>query len=66
MADIDYTTKDGVRIIMPPLSPPEKCVGKMTMREDDKEETVRRGWTRSRGKVYQSRIGIEREEVERV
>ena len=42
VADIDYTTKDGVRIIMPPLSPPEKCVGKMTMREDDKEETVRR------------------------
>jgi len=41
VADIDYTTKDGVRIIMPPLSPPEKCVGKMTMREDDKEETVR-------------------------
>jgi len=41
VADIDYTTKDGVRIIMPPLSPPEKCVGKMTMRDDDKEETVR-------------------------
>ena len=41
VADIDYTTKDGVRIIMPPLSPPGKCVGKMTMRDDDKEETVR-------------------------
>jgi len=41
VADIDYTTKSGVRIIMPPLSPPEKCVGKMTMRDDDKEETVR-------------------------
>ena len=52
VADIDYTTKDGVRIIMPPLSPPEKCVGKMTMRDDDKEETVRSDWKRSRGKVY--------------
>jgi adenylate kinase len=41
VADIDYTTKSGMRIIMPPLSPPEKCVGKMTMRDDDKEETVR-------------------------
>ena len=41
VADIDYTTKDGVRLIMPPLSPPGKCVGKMTMRDDDKEETVR-------------------------
>ena len=51
VADIDYTTKDGVRIIMPPLSPPEKCVGKMTMRDDDKEETVRARLEVSRGKV---------------
>ena len=45
MADIDYTTKDGVRIIMPPLSPPEKCVGKMTMRE------------RAIGEPYESAVG---------
>ena len=41
VADIDFTTKNGVRILMPPLSPPVKCVEKMTVREDDKEETVR-------------------------
>ena len=40
MADIDYTTKDGVRIIMP-LYRLRKVRGKMTMREDDKEETAR-------------------------
>ena len=69
VADIDYTTKDGVRIIMPPLSPPEKCVGKMTMREDDKEETVRarldafkrqslpvEDWYRKRGKLSEFEI----------
>ena len=54
---------------MPPLSPPEKCVGKMTMREDDKEETARarvgrvqeqslpvEDWYRKRGKLSEFEI----------
>ena len=47
---------------MPPLSPPEKC-GKMTMREDDKEERL--APLDVQNKVL-SRIGIERGEIERV
>jgi len=41
IADIKSEKSGEPTIIMPPLNPPEKCMGKMTQRADDTEEVVR-------------------------
>ncbi len=43
IADIRLAASgDRPEIVMPPLSPPEQCRPYMEIREDDKEEVVRR------------------------
>jgi adenylate kinase len=41
IADIKSEKPGEPTIIMPPLNPPDKCMGKMTQRPDDTEEVVR-------------------------
>ncbi|GAQ86924.1 Adenylate kinase [Klebsormidium nitens] len=43
LADINVAGVNGApRIVMPPMSPPSACIGKMVMRSDDTEEIVRK------------------------